>query len=130
MAHVLIVDDDPLLLRVLQVWLQDAGYTVTTHTAPAAALADLEQTAYDLLILDFLLPHIDGLTLCRQIRQTATTPILMLSEAPVGVYEAASVAAGADAFLGKPVDPVTLLAQVATLLARGRDVHSMAGPGR
>ena len=86
MAHILIVDDDPLLLRVLQFWLTDAGYTVTTHTAPAPARADVAGTAYDLLILDLMLPEIDGLQLCRQIRQTATTPILLLSAAPLAVY--------------------------------------------
>ena len=94
MAHILIVDDDALLLRVLQFWLTEAGYTVTTHTAPPPALAALAGTAYDLLILDLMLPEIDGLQLCRQIRQTATTPILLLSAAPLGVYQAAARAAG------------------------------------
>jgi DNA-binding response OmpR family regulator len=120
MAHVLLVDDDLILLRVLQFWLTDAGYTVTTHTAPAPALADVAGTAYDLLILDLMLPEIDGLQLCRQIRQTATTPILLLSAAPLAVYQAAARAAGADACVGKPVTPETLLAQVATLVAQGR----------
>jgi DNA-binding response OmpR family regulator len=120
MAHLLLVDDDPILLRVLQFWLTDAGYTVTTQTTGADALADLARTAYDLIMLDRMLPDIDGLELCRQIRQTTPTPILLLSAADVATHQDAALAAGAAACLGKPVNPDALLAQVATLVAGGR----------
>ena len=120
MAHVLLVDDDPILLRVLQFWLQEAGYTVTTHPLGEEALADVAATAYDLIILDRMLPDIDGLELCRQIRQTTPTPILLLSAVASATHQAAALAAGADGCLRKPVDPDTVLAQVAALVARGR----------
>jgi DNA-binding response OmpR family regulator len=120
MAHVLLVDDDLILLRVLQFWLRESGYTVTTHTLGADALAALRHQVYDLIILDRMLPDIDGLELCRQIRQTTPTPILLLSAADVATHQDAALAAGADACLGKPVNPDTLLAQVATLVAGGR----------
>ena len=120
MAHVLLVDDDLILLRVLQFWLQEAGFAVTTHLTGAEVLADLDHTAYDLIILDRMLPDIDGLELCRQIRQTTPTPILLLSAADVATHQSAALAAGAAACLGKPVNPDTLLAQVATLVAGGQ----------
>ena len=120
MAHVLLVDDDPILLRVLQFWLQEAGFAVTTHITGEEALADLDHTAYDLIILDRMLPDIDGLELCRQIRQTTPTPILLLSAVASATHQAAALAAGAHGCLRKPVDPDTLLAQVAALVARGR----------
>jgi CheY-like chemotaxis protein len=71
MAHVLLVDDDLILLRVLQFWLTDAGYTVTTHTAPAPALADVAGTAYDLLILDLMLR---GSMACSSVGRSARPP--------------------------------------------------------
>ena len=79
---------------MLQVWLHDAGDTVTPHTAPAAALADPELTASDLLTLDVLRPASAGRALCQQIRPTATTPILQLSAAPMGRYLAAAAVLG------------------------------------
>ena len=118
MAHVLLVDDDLILLRVLQFWLREGGYTVTTHMLGAHALAGQPHQVYDLIILDRMLPDIDGLELCRQIRQT--TPILLLSAADVATHQSAALAAGAAACLGKPVNPDTLLAQVATLVAGGQ----------
>ena len=125
MAHVLLVDDDPILLRVLQFWLTEASYTVTTHSTGEEALTTLTHAAYDLIILDRMLPDLDGLELCRQIRQTSATPILLLSAVAGATHQAVARAAGAAACLGKPVNPDTLLAQVATLVTAGR---TGAGP--
>jgi DNA-binding response OmpR family regulator len=97
MAHLLLVDDDPILLHVLQFWLRDAGYTVTTHTTGEDARTDLGRTAYALIILDRMLPDIDGLELCQQIHQTTPTPILLLSAAAGAAHQAAARAAGAAA---------------------------------
>src|SRR4029453_14158932 len=101
-ARILVVDDDPLLGAALRRPLASEGFEVGVATSGGGALARAAEHAPDLVILDVLLPGIDGLAVCRQLRQDGDTPVLMLtahSELPERV---AGFEAGADDYLGKP----------------------------
>ncbi len=121
MPSLLVVDDDPLNTKLLTFVLGTAGYAVTAvHSAPEA-LAILERTAYNLLLLDIMMPGMDGLALCRHIRQTSSVPIIFVSARGMVADEQEGAAAGGDAYVRKPFAPAALLAQVEALLHRSQE---------
>jgi CheY-like chemotaxis protein len=79
MPRILVVDDDPTNTKLLTFLLRDEEYEVTAVHSPHEALKTLAERAYDLIILDVLLPDMDGLELCRRIRAASTTPIIFVS---------------------------------------------------
>ena len=120
MPSLLVVDDDPLNTKLLTILLGTAGYAVTAvHSAPEA-IATLERTPYDLLLLDIMMPGMDGLALCRRIRQTSSVPIIFVSARGTVTDEQEAAAAGGDAYVRKPFVPDALLAQVEALLPRSQ----------
>ena len=111
MQHILVVDDDATNTKLLSFLLRDEGYAVTAVHSPEEALATLDDTTYDLICLDVMMPGMDGLELCQRIRTTSTTPILFLSARGAVADKVAGLTAGGDDYLGKPFDPNELLAR-------------------
>ncbi len=122
-TKVLVVDDDRAIRESLDRVLSLEGYSVTTAADGAAALELARSTDVDLIVLDLMMPSIDGLTACRVLRSEADrTPILMLTARTETTDRVAGLDAGADDYLTKPFDPAELLARVRALLRRSRPV--------
>jgi two-component system, OmpR family, manganese sensing response regulator len=114
--RILIVEDDPEQLEPLQGVLSEAGYIVDGVEDGETAQWLLSSKEYDLLILDWMLPTISGLSLCHQYRQAGkNTPVLMLTAKDTTLDKVAGLDAGADDYLVKPADLVELLARVRAL---------------
>jgi two-component system response regulator MprA len=119
-AEILIVDDEPGIRAVLASSLEFEGYAVRTAVDGRAALAEVERGRPDLVVLDVLMPGMDGLTACRRLRAAdPTLPVLMLTARDLTGDRVAGLDAGADDYLAKPFELDELLARVRALLRRG-----------
>jgi DNA-binding response OmpR family regulator len=116
--RVLVVEDDPRLAEMLSEYLGQAGFRVTVAPLGATALRVLEETDCDAVILDLMLPDMDGLNVCRQIRNGADTPVLMLTARGDAVDRIVGLELGADDYLPKPFEPRELLARLRAILRR------------
>jgi two-component system response regulator MprA len=117
-AHILAVDDDPQILDLLKRGLAYEGYSVTTAADGTAALSQARDNPPDLVVLDWMLPGMDGLEICRRLRAGGDVPILLLT-AKAGVPDRVSgLDSGADDYLVKPFSFDELLARVRALLRR------------
>ena len=119
---VLVVDDEPDLVELLQYALETEGYRVLTAADGVAALQLAEAEKPDLIVVDIMMPRMDGLALTERIRERAAlrlTPILMLTAKTEERDEIAGLGAGADDYLPKPVSPRRLVSRVQALLRRG-----------
>ncbi len=120
-AQILVVDDDRAIRESLDRLLGMEGHRVVVASDGAAALDALKGRSVDLLVLDLMMPTIDGLTLCRLLRSEGNRmPILMLTARTETSDRVAGLDAGADDYLPKPFDPEELLARVRALLRRSR----------
>lgn len=116
--RILVVDDEPQIMRAVQRALDARGYEVLVATDGRAALGVFEETPPDLVVLDLNLPHLDGLTVCREIRRSSAVPILVLSVRAAEPDKVAALDLGADDYLTKPFGTGELLARVRALLRR------------
>lgn len=117
---ILLVEDDPAISQVLATTLTNHRYTVDVATDGKTGLELATLWTYDLLLLDIELPHLDGLSICRQIRQSGQkTPILMLTAKDTSTDVIQGLDSGADDYMIKPCDPSQLLARIRALLRRG-----------
>jgi DNA-binding response OmpR family regulator len=118
---ILVVDDEPVLVETIAYNLEQAGYQVTTAADGASALQAARREVPDLIILDIMLPEMDGLEVCRQLRRessTATTPIMMLTAKSDEIDKVVGLEVGADDYVTKPFGRRELLARVRALLRR------------
>ena len=118
---ILVIEDDPSSLRLTQYILKNKGYEVLTAPNGLEGLRKAQSENPDLVILDVMLPGIDGFEICSHLRadpQTARLPILMLSAKARAADKAVGLKAGADDYLSKPVAPSEILSKVENLLAR------------
>jgi two-component system, OmpR family, response regulator MprA len=119
-ARLLVVDDEPALREALQSSLEFEGYRVVTAGDGQAALAELGRESYDAVLLDVMMPRLDGLTACRRLRQSGDhVPVLMLTARDAVGDRVSGLDAGADDYLVKPFELDELLARVRALLRRG-----------
>jgi DNA-binding response OmpR family regulator len=118
---ILVVDDDLELAGLVAYALRQAGYLTVEAADGLAALAAFEREEPDLVILDLQLPRLGGLEVCRRIRESSTTPILMLTVQGAEEDEVAGLDLGADDYVTKPFSPRGLLARVRALLRRAGD---------
>jgi two-component system response regulator MprA len=117
---VLVVDDDPPIRRMLTRTLAAEGYEVGASADGGSALASVERSVPDLLVLDVAMPGVDGLTVCRRLRRAGFAfPILVLTARDAVPDRVAGLDAGADDYLVKPFAAEELLARVRALLRRG-----------
>lgn len=118
---ILVVDDEPVLVETIAYNLEQAGYQVITATDGASALEAAHRETPDLIILDIMLPEMDGLEVCRLLRResdTATTPIMMLTAKGDEIDKVVGLEVGADDYVIKPFGRRELLARVRALLRR------------
>ncbi len=99
-------------------YLGEAGFHVSTAAAGGAGLEQLRREPYDALVLDLMLPDIDGLEVCRQLRATSDTPVLMLTARGDTMDRVVGLEMGADDYLPKPFEPRELLARLRAILRR------------
>jgi len=116
MAKILIVDDQPHFRRVLRLVLGVKGYDVREAASAADAMGQIRTERPDLILVDWLMPDVDGIRLCRAIRDTSDVPIIMVTSKPDGRSQA--LAAGADDYITKPFGNEDLLAHIESALAR------------
>ncbi|HET8528007.1 MAG TPA: response regulator transcription factor [Gaiellaceae bacterium] len=122
MVGVLVVDDDPPIRRMLERTLAAEGYRVETAADGGQALAAVERSVPDLLVLDVAMPGVDGLAVCRRVRERGLAlPILLLTARDSVRDRVAGLDAGADDYLVKPFAADELLARARALLRRGRE---------
>jgi DNA-binding response OmpR family regulator len=115
---ILLVDDEPTLLETLAFNLRAAGYQVVTAGDGAAALEQARVEAPDLVVLDLMLPELDGLTVCRSLRQHSDVPILILTARTGELDKIVGLESGADDYLTKPFSLGELQARIRALLRR------------
>ena len=119
-AAVLIVDDDPRLLRLVRVNLERAGFAVVTASNGAAALEEFAAAPPDALVLDVTMPGMDGFTLTQKLREISNVPIILLTAMSEQSQKVKGLEIGADDYLTKPFDPDELVARVRALLRRSQ----------
>ena len=116
--HILVVDDDKEIRTLLAQYLERNAFRVSTLPDGRELARTLEERAVDLLVLDLMLPGIDGLALCRELRAKSRLPVLMLSARGEDVDRIVGLEMGADDYLAKPFNPRELLARIRAVLAR------------
>ena len=119
-GQILIADDDPRYLRLIRVNLEASGYAVITAQDGQAAVALTASYAPDLVLLDILMPEIDGYTVCTKIREFSNVPIIMLTALGETDDLVKGLDAGADDYITKPISVRELLARVRAALRRGQ----------
>ena len=131
--NVLIVEDDPHIAELLRMHLCDDGFTVVHAADGNAGLRELEGGTWDAVVLDIMLPGVDGLELCRRARAMPRyTPIIITSARSSEVHRILGLELGADDYLAKPFSVLELVARVRALLRRTEAItrHASAGAGR
>lgn len=116
--HILVVDDDARLRELLHRYLVQNGYYATTASEAEEAKAKLKGIAFDLVVLDIMMPGQDGLSLTEELRRESEVPILLLTARGAPEDRIAGLEAGADDYLPKPFEPRELLLRIATILRR------------
>jgi DNA-binding response OmpR family regulator len=119
-AKILVIDDDQKLNHLLTNYLARFGFQVQAHTHPREGLEALARFAPDLIILDIMLPDMDGFDVCRSIRRTHSIPIIMLTARGEVTDRIVGLEIGADDYLAKPFEPRELVARIQTILRRVR----------
>ena len=118
MATILVVDDEPHILELTRLYLEKEGYTVETASDGQAGLARAETNHPALVVLDVMLPSLDGFEVCRRLRRVSQTPIIMLTARADDVDKIVGLEIGADDYLTKPFNPRELVARVKAILRR------------
>ena len=119
---ILVVDDDPNIAQLVKRYLEKEGYEVTVETRGDDAVAAFQKNPPSLMLLDIMLPGMDGWQVCRAIRQTSSIPIIMLSAKDETFDKVLGLELGADDYITKPFEGKELVARVKAVLRR-------AGPG-
>ncbi len=119
---ILVIDDDRKLNRLLTEYLGNFGFKVLTATHPEDGLAKLKKTVPDIIILDVMLPDMDGFEVCKTIRKTHSIPIIMLTARGEVMDRIVGLELGADDYLAKPFEPRELVARIQTILRRSKQV--------
>ena len=117
-ARLLLIDDDARLAGMVAEYLGEAGFAVSVAGSGSAGLEKLARERYDAVVLDLMLPDIDGLEVCRRIRARAATPVLMLTARGDAMDRIVGLEIGADDYLPKPFEPRELLARLKAILRR------------
>ena len=118
-AHLLVIDDDTRIRDLLNRYLTDQGFRVTTASDAAEARRKLEGLEFDLLVVDVMMPGETGVALTKALREIRDVPILMLTALAELDSRLEGLEAGADDYLGKPFDPRELVLRINNILKRG-----------
>lgn len=126
--RVLVVEDDATVAEVAVTYLRAAGFLVDVASDSFSALAAVDATRPDLIVLDRMLPGIDGAEVCRRIRTTSQVPIIMLTALGSAEDRIDGLEAGADDYLAKPFSPRELVLRVQSVLRRSLAPHAPEAP--
>jgi len=118
--RILLIEDDPRLAEMVKNYLGEAGFSVSVTGTGGAGIALEARETFDALILDLMLPDMDGLDVCRQVSARGETPILMLTARGDAMDRVVGLEMGADDYLPKPFEPRELLARLRAILRRGK----------
>lgn len=127
-AHILMVEDDRKIAQLVSGYLHEEGHTVQQAHDGTLGWASFRHRTPDLLILDGMLPGMDGLTLCQEVRRSSDVPIIMLTARVDEVDRLMGLNTGADDYVCKPFSPRELMARVRSLLRRSRGAFQLAKP--
>lgn len=116
--RILIVDDDEEIAQLVSVYLRNEGFETTVFHRGQAALEEIQRQAYDLAVLDVMLPEVSGFQLCQQIRSHYNYPVIMLTAKVDNVDKITGLTIGADDYITKPFNPVEMTARVKAQLRR------------
>jgi two-component system, OmpR family, phosphate regulon response regulator OmpR len=130
--RILLIEDDKRLAEMVKSYLGEAGFSVAIAGQGAAGIAQNARESFDCIILDLMLPDMDGLDVCRRVREKTTTPILMLTARGDAMDRVVGLELGADDYLPKPFEPRELLARLKAILRRahGADAAEVLRFGR
>ena len=117
MKHLAIIDDDPEILKLLEQYLTKNGFEVRAFTDGESFLQE-DENNFSLIVLDIGLPGIDGLEVCKRVRQNSNIPIIMLTAASDDLDRILGLELGSDDYMGKPFNPRELLARIKALQRR------------
>jgi len=120
MSRVLVVDDDPGIVKLVRAYLEQAGYSVLTAQEGKKALHIARHDKPDLVILDLMLPEMDGWDVCRALRKESDVPIIMLTARVEESDKLIGLELGADDYVTKPFSPRELVARVRSVLRRAQ----------
>ncbi|MDP9342085.1 MAG: response regulator [Actinomycetota bacterium] len=126
---ILVVDDDPDIARFVEVNLRSVGYDVLVAGDGEEALKRADETRPDLVLLDVMMPRVDGFEVAQRLRRnpkTANTSIIMLTAKALSSDKVLGLTSGADDYIIKPFDPIELLARVKTTLRRAREMRNLS----
>jgi DNA-binding response OmpR family regulator len=115
---ILVVEDESSIASFVALYLKNAGYAVKTAATGGEALAEVTAQKPALIVLDLMLPDIDGIEVCKRIRQTSDVPILMLTARDEDIDKIIGLEVGADDYLTKPFNPRELVARIKSVLRR------------
>lgn len=118
MKHILVVDDEPALVKGLRLSLEQEGFLVSAAADGREALDKVKVGTFDLIILDLMLPGLDGLAVCREVRREHQTPIIMLTAKADDLDKILGLEMGADDYLTKPFNTRELIARIRAVLRR------------
>ena len=118
MSRILIVEDDRKIAQLESDYLESNGYETKIIEDGKKALSELKTNHYDLILLDLMLPEVDGFDICRQVRQEKNIPIIMVSAKKDDIDKIRGLGLGADDYMTKPFSPSELVARVKAHLAR------------
>lgn len=124
MIRILVAEDDPHIQRLMQVYLEPEGFQILQAFDGEEALRLMENNQVDLVILDIMMPKVDGFDVCYEIRQFWTVPILMVTAKGETKDKVDGFRNGTDDYIVKPFDPVELVLRVKALLRRYRIAYS------
>ena len=125
--HILIMEDEEAIQSILRELLQDAGYHVDVASDGVEGLHKFEQGNYQLILLDIMMPKLDGYAVCEQIRQTSSVPIIMLTALDEEEYQVKGFDVLADDYITKPFSLKIVLKRIEAVLRRGQEHEEEQG---
>ncbi|MFH9268120.1 MULTISPECIES: two-component system response regulator CseB [unclassified Streptomyces] len=129
-THVLFVEDDDVIREATQLALERVGFTVTAMPDGLSGLEAFRADRPDIALLDVMVPGLDGVSLCRRIRDESTVPVIMLSARADSIDVVLGLEAGADDYVTKPFDGAVLVARIRAVLRRFGHAAGPDGPGQ
>lgn len=128
MTRLLMIDDDVKLVELVREYLEPQGFELAAVHDGAAGLLAVDEQQPNLVILDLMLPGLDGLEVCRQLRRTSPVPVIMLTARGDETDRIVGLEMGADDYLPKPFNPRELLARIRAILRRAESVEDRVAP--